>query len=73
MVKKSWLSKIYVESSNTNRVMKTYISPEMRLIELGSVQGVMNLTVVSGQKADKNVTVLTKRNVWDNDEDDDEW
>ena len=53
--------------------MKTYISPEMRLIELGSVQGVMNLTVVSGQKADKNVTVLTKRNVWDNDEDDDEW
>ena len=59
---------------NTNRVMKTYISPEMLAAELDAAQGIMQLVVKSGDhKADKDATVLTKRNVWVDDEDDDEW
>lgn len=54
--------------------MKTYISPEMLAAELDAAQGIMQLVVKSGDhKADKDATVLTKRNVWVDDEDDDEW
>ena len=58
---------------NTNRVMKTYISPEMLTAELDAAQGIMQVLTTSNTKAQSSSEVLTKRKMWDNDEDDDEW
>lgn len=55
---------------NTNRVMKTYISPEMLAVEM-EAQSMMMLSLKN--KPANSTTVLTKRQMWDNDEDDDEW
>ena len=49
--------------------MKRYISPETSLVaELETAQGVM--LTLSGKKASKDSAVLTKRQVWDDEE---EW
>ena len=49
--------------------MKRYISPETLVAELDAAQSVMTLTL-SGKKASKDSAVLTKRQVWDDEE---EW
>ena len=53
--------------------MKTYISPEMLTAELDAAQGIMQVLTTSNTKAQSSSEVLTKRKMWDNDEDDDEW
>ena len=58
---------------NTNRVMKTYISPKMLAAELDAAQGIMQVLTTSNRSAQSSSDVLTKRKMWDNDEDDDEW
>ena len=51
---------------------RTYISPETLAVELDAAQGVMDLIIMS-KKADKDATVLTKRKVWDDVDDEEEW
>ena len=48
--------------------MKRYISPKTKVVELAA-QSMMMLTL-SGKKASKDSAVLTKRQVWDDEE---EW
>lgn len=48
--------------------MKKYISPETLVAELDAAQSVM--LTLSGKKASKDSAVLTKRQVWDDEE---EW
>ena len=51
---------------------RTYISPETLAVEPYTAQGVMDGLIImsAGKKADKDATVLTKRQVWDDEE---EW
>ena len=51
--------------------MKRYISPETSLVaELETAQGVMKMLTMSSKSADSTKNVLTKRQVWDDEE---EW
>ena len=54
---------------------RTYISPETLAVEPYIAQGVMDGLIImsAGKKADKDATVLTKRKVWDDVDDEEEW